>query len=203
MATFKEVQDRINNEYLNRTTFIEETKTAIKAAIRFYEKRRWVFNETAVALATSAGAIDVSFPDNFLILDHIALTDAGENFELRERNYSELLNLNAQGHQAQPTHYAVYNQNIQLHPIPETIYAIQIGYVKRLETISAATDTNAWLEDFQDVICYHAAKLVWGMSIRNDKEAAKFASLEQMALQEIDEHFIRTVSGRITPSGYF
>lgn len=203
MATYQEVQDRINNEYLNRGTFIEETKTAIKAAIRHYEKRHWNFNETAVALATSAGQSYVTFPSNYLILDSLQITVDGIDEDLIRRNRAWIQSRNAIRSQAIPTDFATYLNRINLSPIPDAIYALPFEYVKRLDTLSAATDTNAWLEGaFEDLICYHAAKIVWGVAIRNDKEAAKFAGLENIVLSGLESHFDETTSGKITPTEF-
>lgn len=204
MATFKEVQDRIQNEYLNRTTFAEETKTAIRAAIRHYKNQRWTFNETAVALATSAGAIAVAFPSNYLLLDKLQVTSNGINYPLKRANLGTIQAMNADSIQQCPTHFALHQNQIQLAPIPDAIYPILIDYIKEFDELSADDSTNSFIGGvMQDVICFHAAKLVWGMSIRNDKEAAKFASLEQMALMTLETHLINTYSGIIEPSGYF
>jgi hypothetical protein len=203
MATYQEVQDRINNEYLNRGTFIQETKTAIKAAIRFYERQRWDFNETSVALATSAGQSYITFPDNYLILDHLQITVDGIDEKLERRDKAWILSRNAARDEGIPTDFATFQNRINLSPIPDDTYAVPIHYIKHLDELSAATDTNAWLEGaFEDLICYHAAKIVWGVAIRNDKEAAKFASMESMVYSRLTEHHEQTTASKITPTSF-
>lgn len=203
MATFIEVQDRINNEFLNRTTFLQETKTAIKAAIRHYERKRWTFNESSVELASSAGGISVALPDNFLILDNLVITSAGIDYDLNVRSLSYIRRMNARDIQGLPTDYCLYARALQLAPIPDAIYAMPLDYIKQLPALSADDDTNPFLEgNFGDAITYHAAKLVWGVSLRNDAEASKFASLEQLAMLEVKEHFIEQFSGKIEPTEF-
>lgn len=203
MATFQEVQDRINNECLNRGTFQTETKTAIKAAIRHYEKRRWAFNETSVAVATSAGVGHVALPNNFLRLDHLQITVNDEELDLFRRSKSWILQANATRAQAQPTDYAIYQGRINLSAIPDAAYALPVHFIKKLPILDSAGSTNAFLEgEFEDVICYHAAKLVWGLSIRNTEEARKFAALEEMAMMSITEHIEQYIEGKIEPTEF-
>lgn len=203
MATFVEIQNRINNDYLNRGTFIEETKNAIKAAIRSYENRRWAFNETAVALATSAGVAYVAFPSNLIRLDQLQITVNSVDYDLIRRDRAWITAANATRSQAQPTDFATYLNRINLSAIPDDVYALPLHYIKRLQTLSADTDTNAWLEGtWQDVICYHAAKIVWGASIRNDKEAAKFQGMELDALSRVTEHIEQYASGQIKSTSF-
>jgi hypothetical protein len=203
MSTYQEIQDRINNHYLNRGTFITETQTAIKAAIRHYEYKRVSFNETATALTTVAGQSFLSFPSNYLFLDQLQITVNGEDLDLNRRDKAWILSRNATRSQSQPTDYATFQGRINLSAIPNAAYSCPLHYIKQLPALSAQTSTNPWITGvWEDVIVYHAAKLVWAVSIRNDKEAAKFAGLETQALQSaLGLHDEQTV-GRITPTSF-
>jgi hypothetical protein len=203
VATFQEVQDRINNEYLNRGTFIEETKTGIRAAIRHYSYRRLIFNETSVAVATSAGVSYVAFPNNFLILDKLEITINGFEIPLNRRDRDYILTMNATRATGQPTDYALYQNRINLALIPDAAYALPVHYLKQLPDLASAGSTNAFLDGaWQDVICYHAAKIVWAVCLRNDTEAAKFANLEQMALPTAQSHTEQYGTGKLTPTSF-
>lgn len=203
MATFQELQDRINTDYLNRGNFIEQTKAGIKAAIRHYENRRWAFNETSVALATSAGVSFVDFPDNLITLDFVQITDNGITDKLNIRDHEWLLEANSDLVQNLPSDFSTYQHRINLHPVPAGVYAIPIHYIKRLPELVAQTDTNEWLESpWVDIIAYHAAKLVWGVSIRNDSETAKFSALEKIAYDTMVSHLEQSLSNRITPTSF-
>lgn len=203
MSTYQEVQDRINNEYLNRGTFITETKSAIRAAIRQYETKRWTFNQTAVALATSAGVGYVAFPSNFLILDKLQITINSVDCKLNRRSRDWITEFNATRSQATPTDYGIYQNRINLSAIPDAVYALPMHYIKRLSVLSAADDTNAWIDGgMQDVIAYHAAKVVWGVSLRNREEAEKFAILERDALMEVRGYNEQFGSGKLEPTSF-
>lgn len=188
MSTFNEVQTRINADYLNRA-FGAETQRAIRAAIRHYERRRWSFNETATALTTSAGQAFVALPANFLLLDDLRITISNEALPLSKREPQQIRDMNISNQRSEPTDYALYQNRIELAMTPDSAYSLPVYYIKSLPTLSADSDTNAWITGgMEDVVAYHAAKLMWATVLRNDKEAAKFAVLEQTALSNMTSY---------------
>ena len=203
MSTYLEVQNRINNDYLNRTGFTEETKRAIQAAIRHYQYRRWTFNETSTALTTSSSQSYVSIPSNFLILDDLRITISGEDLPLDRQDAQTIRDWNIAASFGQPTDYAIYQNRFELFQIPNSAWSVPCYYLRSLSALSADSDTNAWIQGgMEDVITYHAAKLMWANVIRNEKEAIKFGALEQGALNTMNEHFVQTTVRRIKPTQF-
>lgn len=203
MSTFIEVQNRINGDFLNRN-FGAETRRAIQAAIRTHERTRWSFNETSTALATSASVGFVSLPSNFLVLDDLRITINSENLPLLKRDPQHIRNMRVSNQPSEPTHYAIYQRRLELALIPDSAYALQVYYIKSLPTLSADTDTNSWLDGaMEDVVAYHAAKLLWATVLRNDREAAKFAALERTALSTMLGHIEQyNTPGSIKPTSF-
>lgn len=188
MSTFIEVQNRIENDFLNRA-FGAETKRAIKAAIRHFERRRWDFNETSTALTTSSGQSFVTLPDNFLVLDDLRIVLNGEYIPLIRREPQFIRDMNTAQVHDQPTDYAIYQKRIEMALIPDSAYSLPVYYIKSLPALSADADSNQWISGgMEDVIAYHAAKLMWGTVIRNDKEAGKYALLERDALVNMESY---------------
>lgn len=198
MSTFIEVVNRINDDFLNRP-FGAETRRAIKAAIRHYEYRRWEFNETSTALTTSAGQSYLSLPSNFLVLDDLRITINSEDLALNPADAQYIRDMNVTGVTSQPTDYTIYQNRIELALIPDSAYSCPVYYLHSLPALSADTDTNAWITGaMEDVIAYHAAKLMWATVIRNDKEALKFAGLEAGAVKNVTSaNEQRRVPGRL------
>lgn len=204
MSTFQDIQDRINGDYLNRDTFTEETKRAIKATIRHYEYQRWPHNETATAIAATVGQDYLSLPSNFLVLDdHPRISLNGVTVELQRKTPREIREMNSSPQNGQPTHYSFYRNRINLFSPPDSAYSVNVYYLKQLPELSAGGDTNAWLTGgWQDVIAYGAAKLMWANVIRNDKEALKFATLERSALDVMREQEHQLLMGRIASTQF-
>jgi len=186
MSTYAEVQSRINGDYLNRTDLSAATQRSVLAAIRHYERERFRFNETATSIATSAGQTFAILPTNLLILDLLQITVSSADYELNYRDYDWIKRANVTRTRAEPTDYTIYQNRIELFPIPDAIYALPLSYVKRLPALSAASDTNAWISgEAEDVIVYHATKLMWATVLRNTEEAVKFEQLERAARMEL------------------
>src|SRR5882672_10532990 len=179
MATFLEVQQRVNLDCLNRLDQVPETKRAINAAIRSYEGQRFWFNETATALTLSAGQSYVNFPSDFLILDEIQVTISSADYALIGRSFAEIKELNTTRTRSQPEYFCQYGQRFELAPIPDSAYPVIVSYMQKLPPLSADSDTNDWLSAAEDVIVYCAAKLVAANLGRAD-EASKFANLEMV-----------------------
>lgn len=188
MSTYGEIQDRIANDYLNRTDFTSEVKRAILASVRFYERRRWRFNETATSVTTSAGQTFITLPTNFLVPYILKLTANGSVDELQRQDLNYILTMRDNASRGLPTDYTLYANRIELAVVPDSAYSCPVYYVKSLPELSASADSNGWTTGaMQDVIAYRASKLIWANTIRNDKEALKFAALEQEALVTVVE----------------
>lgn len=198
MSTYIEVQDRINNDYLNRSVFGAETKRAIQAAIRAHQTRRWNFNETSTALTCVVSQTYITLPSNFLILDDLRLNDGVNNLKLIERDPDWIRNMNTAPTFGQPTDFSLYENRINLFAGPSSAYSIPIYYIKTLSLLSADSDTNAWIQGaMEDVIAYHATKLMWSNVIRNDQQAVKFDLLEQRALANAETQHVQYRGGRL------
>lgn len=203
MSTFQDIQDRVNNDYLNRDTFIEETKRAIKAAIRHYQYERRTFNETATAIACSSGQAYISLPSNLLVLDDLWITVNGIDLQLKRETPKTIRQLNSSVTTGQPTHYSIYQNRVNLFAVPDSAYAVNTYYLKELPELSAGADTNAWISGgWEDVIAFHAAKLMWANTIRNDREALKFGTLERSAYDVMQGQQAQLGSGRIIPTKF-
>ena len=203
MSTYLEVQNRVNNDYLNRTGFGAETRRAIQASIRHYEYRRWTFNETATALTTSSSQSYVTIPSNFLILDDLRITLNGEDLPLIRRDAQTLRDWNTASTYGEPTDYAIYQNRFELFPVPNSAWSVPVYYLKSLSTLSADSDTNSWIQGaMEDVIVYRAAKLMWASVLRNDKEALKFNALEKEALSNLTSHLEQRQLNRLKPTKF-
>lgn len=185
MSTYIELQDRINLDYLNRSDFSAETRRAIQAGIRHYERQRWWFNETATSLATSAGQSFVNFPANYHKLELLQITIASADYKLIQRDYGRIKTMNTTRTRGQPTDFAIYQNRIELAVIPDAIYTLPISYLHKFPALSATSDTSDWTSAVEDLVVYHATALMWGTVLRDPQKALVYKALEQTALSGI------------------
>lgn len=203
MSTYLEVQDRINSDHLNRTGFTAETRRAIKAAVRRYERTNWSFNEASTAMATVAGQSYVSLPSDFLVLDDLRLVVNNENLPLMRRGHVYVRDMNMAGNVGQPTDFAFYNNRFELALVPDSAWTANVYYLKSLPVLSADIDTNEWIQGaMEDLIVYHASKLMWANVLRNEKEAVKFAQLERTALNTVEARHEQNRLSGLTPTRF-
>ena len=185
MSTYGEIQDRINLDYLNRTDFAAETRRSIQAAVRHYERKPWWFNETATSLTTSAGQSFVNFPANYHKLKLLQITIASADYRLIQRDYSWIKDMNTTRTQGQPTDFAIYQNRIELATIPDAIYTLPISYLHKFPALSASSDTSDWTSAVEDLVVYHATKLMLAGPLQAPERATAFQALEREALSSI------------------
>jgi hypothetical protein len=203
MSTYLDLQNRIAQDYLNRSDFTDQIKRAIQAAIRHYERRRWRFNETASTIAASAGQTFLTLPANFLTLDYLQISAFGSLTHLKQRTWAEVLEMRAGSSNGFPTDYCIYQDQIELALVPDSAYNCPLYYIKSLTELSADGDTNSWTNGvLQDLIVYNATKQLWGTVLRNTNEAIKFAHLEMTALQVLDMEQVQFRNVRLSHTDF-
>ncbi|QGH72696.1 MAG: hypothetical protein [Podoviridae sp. ctQNx1] len=191
MATYGEVQDRINNDYLNRSDLTAETVRAINGAIRKYQRHRFFFNESSTALATVAAQSHIAAPAAFFTFDTARIFyQSSASYELTKVDHKDLLELRA-GALATgvPTHFSLYGERLELFPIPTSAYTVNVYGIHQIAPMTSQSQTattNDWFSAAEDLIVYGATKLMWANVLRNAEEAIKFSILEREALAELD-----------------
>lgn len=162
MATFLDMQNRINLDYLNRADLVNETKRAIIRAVKTYEKERFWFNSTATALAVGTASNTVAVPADFLALDFATMRDTSQDYLITIRSYDRLAyrlqNVNAGGLSASGVAAEIAYQQDQLFfaPKPQSATTINIRYVQAFPALSADTDVNGFTSAGEDLIVFHA-----------------------------------------------
>lgn len=176
MATYKDLQDRINLDYLNNMSMLSETKRAIRTSISRYENRRYWFNETATALATVASQSYVLLPSDFLQLDRLEVIVNGYSDLLIETDFGQIRAMNATtNNPSTPTHYNYRGDRINLACIPNSAYSITCYYVHKFPDLSAEADSNPWTNEAVNLIAHCAAiELMTGiLQIDDDRKLGR------------------------------
>lgn len=156
MATFKEVQDRINLDYLNRSDLVSETKRSIVRAIKHYEKERFWFNLTATAIAIGTASTTVALPADFLALDFATVLNNGNQVPMTLRTFDRVAYQNAGGASGVPSEICYWRDGFAFSPKPASATSITVHYTHALPPLSADTDTNGWTSAGEDLIVYRA-----------------------------------------------
>lgn len=163
MATFAQMQDRINLDYLNRTDLGAETKRAIIRAVKHYEKERFWFNMTATAIAIGTASTTLAaIPSDFLALDFVTVRDTSIDSIVVIRSFDRIAyqnrNIPAGGTGASgvPIEICYWHDTFLFTPKPQSATTMTIHYVQSLPTLSADADVNQWTSAGEDLIIHHA-----------------------------------------------
>lgn len=156
MPTFKEMQDRINLDYLNRTDLGSETKRAIIRAVKHYEKERFWFNLTATALAVGTASTTVAIPADFLCLDYATILNNGNQLPMTIRSFDRITYQNRGGDSGVPQEICWWRDTFQFFPKPASATSITIHYTFAYPALSADADTSPWTSACEDLIVYRA-----------------------------------------------
>jgi len=201
--TLQDVSDRITRDCLNRPNLQAEAIRGIQAAIRYYERERWPWNETTVTLTAAVATSTLTLPTDFLELDLLEVVSNGIPYEMTTATFADVRRLNAISSGGMPTWFAIRGYDVHVAPLPDSAYPVVCHYRRQLPELSsnAMTASNKWLSACSDLIVWHAAKLVWSQTLRNTEESVKCAALEKLAYSQLEEYRAQRASGRLSSNG--
>lgn len=188
--TFKNMQDRINLDYLNRTDFTNETKRAIIRAIKHYERERFHFNQTATAINASTASYTLSLPADFVALDMVSVSVNGvAGTPVVQRTMERVVYRQSDGTSGIPQECAMYAGALQLYPKPSSAFPVTVRYTQTLTELSADADTNDWCSAAEDLIVFHATADMLANVIRGrPDEVAQYRDMEAVALASLQRY---------------
>jgi len=207
MSTFGAMQDRIADE-LGRSDLTTAIQRSIQTAIRFYERNRFYFNEFQSSFSASSsqeyyGSADLAQIPKLVEIDSLTIDVNTSTYPLIERDWSyvDQVQTNA-GYTGDPTDYVYYAQQIRLYPIPYTGRTLNISGVQKLATLSATTDTNAWMVDGEALIRNKAKAILFGDKIRNEAEEIKCAQRARDEFSNLEKETFTKMSTKLRPTAF-
>lgn len=216
MAVLSDLVTRISTD-IERTSaaWTPRIKDAINDAVRFYNTKRFYFNESrTVTFNTVAGTETYTFNTptvtgsigaEFNRIDAIFITVGGNTVELVRRDYDWLESLaDNNTSQGQPYNYAYINRGIRIYPKPNIVYAVRIlGHQK----IAAPTDdtdiNNVWMNEGFELI-RSVAKLALAVHVlEDDALAGRMIQAEKKALSALrSETYDKIGDGELIPTNW-
>lgn len=185
MATYGELANRIARELPRSDVSITDlAQTHIQSAIRFYEGERFTFNEGKTSFTASNGSSYYNLPVDFLNADAVTAIVNGTRYDISPQTFQQLEWMDLGTETADPPcHYAIFAQQMRLYPKPQTTRQVDVFYQKKLTTLTASTDTNAWTTEAEDLIYAHAKKTIQGLVFKDFEGAMASERFEGDVLQ--------------------
>lgn len=153
MATYLDMQVRIDDELDRAGTMMPQIKKAILSAVAFYARKKFYFTETSFTFNTVVGqeyygtvanAAIVTSP-NLEILN-INVNQGRIQLEKQDFDYIDSISYLPTS-LGRPEMWAWSANQIRLYPIPSQVWTITAFNTAYLTTLSADTDTNVWMQE--------------------------------------------------------
>lgn len=191
MPTLSDMQTSIASEI-----FRDDLGTAIAneitRAIRFYQRKRFHFNETrqlvfnTVANQEFYGAAAEPRIPNLIEIDYIQATQNQRPFTL-DKVSAEILDYWA-GAPASgpPSAYAYFEGTLRLHPMPNDVYPVRVAALVRVDPPSDPNDdTNPWMNDAEELIRSRAKRNLYLHYLGDQEMGAVMKAAEDEALNSL------------------
>lgn len=210
MSTYGVMIDRIEDEILD-TGIRSNVTQAIQTAIKQVQYQRFWFNEQTGLLFTTSSSQEyystlASPPagvdlENLLIIDSVRINTSGAMEPMRRSTWNEIETLNSLNTiTGTPNRYVYYDQQFRLSPRPNASLTVEIAAVVRFATLSATTDTNAWMTEGELLIRNLAKSHIYAHVKRDDAEAQKFLAMAEAEQQRLKTETVKRLqTGRVTP----
>lgn len=203
MATYGGAVDLILTELARTDTSITAVvERELLKAIEFYAPERFWFNETRISFTASN---TIYYPlsglsATILEIDQLSVTVNSSVCQLEPKTHQELHEMDVSGFTGSPTHWAIFAEQIRLYPKAPSgsTYQVDLMGTKKLATLSASTDSNAWTTEGLNLIAARVEKIVSARKFGDANAAQIYQLAEDQELVRLKQRTERlTSTGRI------
>ena len=206
MTTYATLRTRIEGEIYD-TSLTTEINSAIQDAIKFYERKKFWFNQKTGTFATVASQEYYDDSDNSDIPGMLAILSmqaAVSTFKspvdaLSFEAVDAMQNGSIQG---MPKYFAYFNEQIRLYPIPDAAYTVTAAYHYRFPALSADADSNPWTTDAEELIRTRAKRILALHKLWDVEMYARLMPAENEALSALQAETTRRRSVNRLTSDY-
>lgn len=198
ISTYSELKSTISS-WLDRTdldTVIPDFIVLAEARHkRDFKIRRM---ETRVTTNTIEDSEFYTLPDNYVAMRNIQL-NTNPKTSLEYLTPEQMDRIHAGSSKGKPKAFSIIGNNIQIRPIPDSVYEIEILYFKHFTALSDSNTTNDLLTHHPDVYLY--GSLVEAEPyLNNDKRIDTWASFYDRAKRDIIESNERDRHSGVAPT---
>jgi|TARA_A100001201_G_C4087719_1_gene201064 hypothetical protein len=186
-------------DWLDRTDLTDSIPDFITLAEtrhrRDFKLRRM---ETRVTANTVADTEYYTLPDNFVAMRNIQL-NTDPKTALEYLTPEQMDRIYAGSNKGKPKAYSIIGDNIQLRPLPDSAYEIEMLYYKYFTPLSDSNTTN-------DMLTYHPDAYLYGALVeaepylQNDKRIQTWASFYERAKKDIIDSNERDRHSGVAPT---
>lgn len=216
MTTYGTMKTRVASEILRPSWADTHVANAIQDAIKDYDGQRFAFNVGRFRLTTVADQEEYTVPADIDTAAGDALETGEtlleiESMSLRYNTSAYIVTPVTEGWlehytttatTGQPIYYCWTGTRLRFAPVPDQAYTVHILGMKRLQTLSAADDTNAWMVDGEKLIRSRAKAILYRDVLRNPGQAKESERTESDALAALNRQLTGQQPARLQAWGY-
>ena len=198
ISNYSELKSAIA-DWLDRTDLTDSIPDFITLAEtrhrRDFKIRRM---ETRVTANTIVDSEYYTLPDNFVAMRNIQL-NTNPKTSLEYLTPEQMDRIHAGSTKGKPKAYSIIGNNIQLRPLPDSVYQIEMLYFKYFTPLSDSNTTN-------DMLTYHPDAYLYGALVeaepylQNDKRIQVWAGYYERAKKDIIDSNERDRHSCVTPT---
>lgn len=206
MTTYGGAVDYIlTNLARSDTSLTVVVEREFQRAVEFYASERFWFNEARTSFTASATIyypLATIFPATsaysagYVEIDQLSINVNGSVYEMQPRTHQELVRIDLSGQTGEPALWAIFGEQFRLYPkcASGTTYQIDVDGTRRLATLSASTDTNAWTNEGLNLISARVEGMLWARKFMDPTRAEIASVVEQQELTKLRERTERYLS---------
>jgi hypothetical protein len=138
----------------------------------------------------------------FMQIDRFEVTrSAKDKYKLRPKPYTWIEEYNETNSNSEPVAYSYWGQSLHV-TLPDGGYEARLSGIVQLASLSASTDTNAWVQrgNGKTLIKYDALARLYAEYLRDDENATRAARMATAALMRLESRTTSLqASGEIEP----
>ena len=194
---FGDIKTRIYSEI--HKTLSTEVQNAVLDAVKFYQDKRFWFNEKSVNFnfsLTTMYSLSSVIPD-MVAIDTLKVWSGSTPYLVMAQSWDRLEQMDYEtGSASTPTDYAVHHEMLRIYPRPSVTLSAQANYIKVITMSASNSASTVWTNEAEDLIRYRAKGLLYATVLLDPQQAQVEQTLEGMALNRL---FSRTA--KMTSSG--
>lgn len=207
--TLQTMLDQIASD-LTRSDLASQAQSAILDAIDHYAHDRFWFNVTrsktfpTVANRQAYDGTDLAQIPDVIQFDSLFLKDGPSGYFLtwNDAEEAEWLLSSATTGPGRPTDFTYIDGQILLWPTPITVYTLRPHMHYRLPAISEPSDSNAWLNEAEQLIRAHAKMLLYANVLEDDTGATRMQAQIPAHKAKLDAETSRRLSPKARTQGH-
>lgn len=194
MSTFGELKARIYDEI--HQTLSTAVQNACIDAVKFYQDKRFYFNETTVNINLSLTTqYALSIIPKLIEVDTFKVYSSNTPYLVNNASWHDIEMWDySTGSSSTPTDYAIHHEQLRIYPRPSVTLSAQISYHKAITLSASNSSSCVWTNEASDLIRYRAKGLLYSSYLLDPQQAQIENVLETQALNRLFSRTAKLVS---------